>query len=108
MSTILDVPGSPSQKARAFVSPKAERSTVPPEVPSPEWVNRATNYVYLGRPGVRLRNLKGVPVFILVHGPLDEPQRPPGPRRRHRGQAFGEDTARASAIAAEPLAHAEL
>ena len=39
---------------------------------------------------------------------LGQPQRAPGPGGRHGGQAFGEDTARALAIRAEPLAHAEL
>jgi hypothetical protein len=39
---------------------------------------------------------------------LDEPQRVPGPGRSHHGQALGEDTARAIAIAAELFAHPEL
>lgn len=39
---------------------------------------------------------------------LAEPPRAPGPGRRHRGQAFGDDPAWARALAAEPLAPPEL
>ena len=39
---------------------------------------------------------------------LGEPQRAPRPGGRHGGQAFGEDTARTGAIAAKPLADAQL
>ena len=42
------------------------------------------------------------------HEALDEPQGTPGPGRSHGGQPFGTDAARAVAIAAEPLVHAEL
>ena len=39
---------------------------------------------------------------------LGQPQRTPGPRGGHGGQPFGEDAAVTSAIAAKPLADAEL
>jgi hypothetical protein len=39
---------------------------------------------------------------------LGQPQGAPGPGSRHRGQAFGEDTATAGTIAAKPLADAQL
>jgi len=41
------------------------------------------------------------------HEVLDAPG-PPGPGRRHGGQPFGTEAARAVAIAAAPLVHAEL
>ena len=39
---------------------------------------------------------------------LGEPQRAPRPGGRHGGQAFGEDAAATGAIAAKPLADAQL
>ena len=39
---------------------------------------------------------------------LGEPQRAPGPGSGHRRESFGEDAATTVAIAAKPLAHAEL
>ena len=39
---------------------------------------------------------------------LSEPQRAPSPGSRHGGEAFGEDTTRTGAIAAKPLADAQL
>jgi hypothetical protein len=68
--------GEGSSRGRLFLSPAAERSRgEPPEAITPEWIDAHASYIYLGKPGLTTRSIKqpGMPIIVMLHGPLNEP-----------------------------------
>ncbi|MEX2219757.1 MAG: hypothetical protein WD749_13470 [Phycisphaerales bacterium] len=66
-------PPSESERARIFLTPRAERVSAVPEDGVREWVRAHCSYVYLGGPGLRLSMVRGTTADVLVHAPVDEP-----------------------------------
>ncbi len=67
---------TPADKARVYLSPKAERRIEPPADLTPEWVNANATYAYLAagpsdKPLTRTE-LKGRGDIILIHAPVQE------------------------------------
>lgn len=65
-------PLTPQQRALVFISPSDESGIVPPQQPTPEWVDAKASYVWLGG-GLDLRRLRAQGVMCLMHAPLAHP-----------------------------------
>lgn len=66
---------TPCARARIFLSPSRAETTFIPDVPTPEWVNRNTSYVYLGGGGVLLGRVEDPGRTVLIHARPDEAMR---------------------------------
>ena len=66
--------GTPSEEAKLFLTPRDEERIRVPDVPTPEWVNQNTSYVYLAQ-DVDLNKLSEAAKSqtILMHTKLDDP-----------------------------------
>jgi hypothetical protein len=67
----LDEGATVRDKALIYLSPRAERSVGIPDQVTPEWINRYSDYVYLGA-GVDRKLAMEASVQLFLHGPLDE------------------------------------
>jgi prepilin-type processing-associated H-X9-DG protein len=61
------------QPARVFLIRGDENERSVDALPDAEWIARHCSYVYLGDGRVRMRDLRGSGVAILLHAPLDRP-----------------------------------
>lgn len=64
---------TPAERAKVFLSPKAERAVKLPDAPTADWINRNASYLYLGGPGIQLSQVLEKGVQVIVHGDLGEP-----------------------------------
>lgn len=68
----LDPSLTPAEKTLVYLSPSAKRSVTLPEELTPDWINRRSSYVYLGRAGIDINLVRGAGIQYLLHGPLTE------------------------------------
>jgi hypothetical protein len=65
-------PLSPADKARVYLSPRAERITTPPDDADADWALAHCSYGYVGAADLTLSAVRKQVVVTLLHGPLDE------------------------------------
>ncbi len=68
----LDPSLSTAEKALLYLSPRTESSTTLPDELTPDWINRRSNYVYLGAAGIDVKFAREAGVQYVLHGPLTE------------------------------------
>lgn len=61
-----------AERARVFLSPRAERASPPPQEPTADWVRHHGSYVYLPAAGTRWEAVRYGRPTILIHSPPDE------------------------------------
>lgn len=65
-------PMTARQRALVFISPADESGIVPPDDPTPDWVDAKASYAWLAG-GLDLQSLQNEGVMCIAHAPLDQP-----------------------------------